>query len=296
MKVRIKYTKSELLKFIGHLDVMRYFQKAVKRAGFDIAYSQGFSPHQLMSFAAPLALGVTSEGEYFDAEFHSVVSSEEFVRRFNEQMAAGMEVKAARLLPDDAKNSMSIVAASDYLITIRDEVPVEVKEKFLAYVPHLLEQDTIEVLKKTKKNEKIEDIKPGIYKVSVESYVSARTLAGDPVSEVELDESEDIQEENTVTEMESTHITDGDHLAAMNAGRTNGNQYVDDICATDKLYMLLATGSEYNLKPELIIQAICKAIGYEYNRFDYRIHRLETYMRNEDGQLVSLLETGTVIE
>ena len=262
MKVRIKYTKSELLKFIGHLDVMRYFQKAVKRAGLDIAYSQGFSPHQLMSFAAPLALGVTSEGEYFDAEFHSVVSSEEFVRRFNEQMAAGMEVKAARLLPYDAKNSMSIVAASDYLITIRDEVPADVKEKFLAYVPHLLELDKIEVLKKTKKNEKIEDIKSGIYKVSVESYVSARALAGDPV--------------------------DGTSPAE--------NQYVDDINATDKLYMLLATGSEYNLKPELIVQAICKEIGYEYNRFDYRIHRLETYMRNEQEQLVSLLETGTVIE
>ena len=245
MKVRIKYTKSELLKFIGHLDVMRYFQKAVKRAGFDIAYSQGFSPHQLMSFAAPLALGVTSEGEYFDAEFHSVVSSEEFVRRFNEQMAAGMEVKAARLLPDDAKNSMSM----------------EVKEKFLAYVPHLLELDKIEVLKKTKKNEKIEDIKSGIYKVSVESYVSARALAGDPV--------------------DGTSPTE--------------NQYVDDINATDKLYMLLATGSEYNLKPELIVQAICKEIGYEYNRFDYRIHRLETYMHNEKEQLVSLLETGTVI-
>ncbi len=294
MKVRIKYTKSELLKFIGHLDVMRYFQKAVKRAGFDIAYSQGFSPHQLMSFAAPLALGVTSEGEYFDAEFHSVVSSDEFVRRFNEQMAAGMEVKAARLLPDDAKNSMSIVAASDYLITIRDEVPADVKEKFLAYVPHLLELDTIEVLKKTKKNEKIENIKPGIYKVSVESYVSARELAGDPVSEERLADCES-SEENPINEMESKHLTDGDRLAATNAGRTNGNQYVDDICATDKLYMLLATGSEYNLKPELIIQAICKAIGYEYNRFDYRIHRLETYMRNEDGQLVSLLETGSVI-
>ena len=136
------------------------------------------------------------------------------------------------------------------------------KEKFLAYVPHLLELDKIEVLKKTKKNEKIEDIKSGIYKVSVESYVSARALAGDPV--------------------------DGTSPAE--------NQYVDDINATDNLYMLLATGSEYNLKPELIVQAICKEIGYEYNRFDYRIHRLETYMRNEQEQLVSLLETGTVIE
>ena len=170
MKIRIKYTKSEYLRFIGHLDVMRYFQKAVKRAGLDIAYSNGFSPHQLMSFAAPLALGVTSEGEYFDAEFNSLVSSDEFVRRLNEQMAAEMEVKDAVLLPDNAKNAMSIVAASDYVITILDTVPAEVKEQMLSFAPHLLEREHIEILKKTKKNEKIEDIRPGILKLSVESY------------------------------------------------------------------------------------------------------------------------------
>lgn len=239
MKVRIKYTKSEYLRFIGHLDVMRYFQKAVKRAGLDIAYSKGFSPHQLMSFAAPLALGVTSEGEYFDAEFNSLVSSKELVRRLNEQMAAEMEVKDAVLLPDNAKNAMSVVVASDYIITILDTVPAEVKEQILSFAPHLLEEERIEILKKTKKNEKIEDIRPGILKLSVESYAWTKT---------------------------------------------------------DELYMLLATGSEYNLKPELVIQAVCREIGYEYKRFDYKIHRLETYMKNDEGKLVSLLQSGTRIE
>lgn len=277
MKVRIKYTKSELLKFIGHLDVMRYFQKAVKRAGFDIAYSQGFSPHQLMSFAAPLALGVTSEGEYFDAEFHSLVSSDEFVRRFNEQMAAGMEVKDVVLLPDNAKNSMSIVAASDYIITILDTVPSDVKEQILIFTPHLLEKENIEILKKTKKSEKIEDIKPGILELSVESYDSARVLAGDG---------------------RNMNCNEGKSLNALKTadGNAFSNQYVEDVEASDKLYMLLATGSEYNLKPELVVQAVCREIGYEYKRFDYKIHRMETYMKNEEGVLVSLLESGTRIE
>jgi radical SAM-linked protein len=261
LKVRIKYTKSELLKFIGHLDVMRYFQKAVKRAKLDIAYSQGFSPHQLMSFAAPLALGVTSEGEYFDAEFNSLISSDEFVRRFNEQMAAGMEVKDVVLLPDNAKNSMSIVAASDYIITILDTVPDETKQQILNYAPHLLEKDSIDILKKTKKNEKIENIKPGILKLSVESYHSAKALTGGEKKETD-----------------------------------SGNQYVADTEAKDKLYMLLATGSEYNLKPELVVQAICNELGLEYNRFDIKIHRLETYMKNDKGELVSLLESGTRME
>lgn len=240
MKVRIKYTKSGAMKFIGHLDVMRYFQKAVKRAGLDIAYSQGFSPHQLMSFAAPLALGVTSEGEYFEAEFNTLVSSEEFVRRFNEQMVDGMRVNDVVLLPDGAKKAMSIVAASDYIISIRDENDskskeelLETKSAVLKVCDTLLQNETIEVFRKTKKQEKVEDIKPGIFKLEVRG---------------------------------------------------------------DQIYMLLATGSEYNLKPDSVIEALCKEAGIEYYKFDYQIHRIETYTKNEDGKLVSLLESGTRIQ
>ena len=64
MKIRIKFSKQGAMKFIGHLDTMRYFQKAMRRADVDIRYSEGFSPHQIMSFAAPLGVGLTGCGEY----------------------------------------------------------------------------------------------------------------------------------------------------------------------------------------------------------------------------------------
>lgn len=237
MKVRIKYTKSGSMKFIGHLDVMRYFQKAVKRAGFDIAYSKGFSPHQLMSFAAPLALGVTSEGEYFEAEFNTLVSSEEFVKRFNEQMVDGMKVNDVVLLPENAKKAMSIVAASDYIISLKDDLSGEqiktLQEQLDDAADVLLENPSIEVFRKTKKQEKIEDIKPGIYQLSVKP---------------------------------------------------------------EGIYMLLATGSEYNLKPDSVMEAIYRQAGIPHNKFHYQIHRIETYMKNQEGRLVSLLEGGTHIE
>ena len=51
MKIRIKFAKYGTMKFIGHLDTMRFFQKALRRADIDIKYSEGFSPHQIMSFA-----------------------------------------------------------------------------------------------------------------------------------------------------------------------------------------------------------------------------------------------------
>ena len=77
MKVRIKFSKYGPVRFLGHLDVMRYFQKALRRADIDVAYSGGFSPHQIMSFAAPLSVGHTSSGEYFDIEIHTFTSEKE---------------------------------------------------------------------------------------------------------------------------------------------------------------------------------------------------------------------------
>ena len=72
MKTRMRFVKTGSVKFIGHLDCMRFFQKAIRRAKLDVAYSQGYSPHQLMSFASPLGVGITSDGEYLDVEFSSL--------------------------------------------------------------------------------------------------------------------------------------------------------------------------------------------------------------------------------
>ena len=87
MKIRIKFRKTGIMKFIGHLDVMRYFQKAIRRADVEICYSGGFSPHQIMSFAAPLGVGITSNGEYVDIEVHSTGTTAEMLERLNAVMA-----------------------------------------------------------------------------------------------------------------------------------------------------------------------------------------------------------------
>ena len=58
MKARIKFRKYGVLRFIGHLDVMRYFQKVMRRADIPIAFTGGYSPHMIMSFASPLGIGL----------------------------------------------------------------------------------------------------------------------------------------------------------------------------------------------------------------------------------------------
>ena len=120
MKIRIKFKKYGVMRFIGHLDIMRYFQKAMRRADIDIAYSEGFSPHQIMSFAAPLGVGIISDGEYLDIEVHSTKSSKESIDALNAVMVDGMEITEYVALPDDAKKSMTIVAGAEYNVYYKD--------------------------------------------------------------------------------------------------------------------------------------------------------------------------------
>ena len=65
-KIRVRFTKHGAIRYIGHLDVMRYFQKTIRRAKINVSYSGGFSPHQIMTFAAPLGVGLESDGDYMD--------------------------------------------------------------------------------------------------------------------------------------------------------------------------------------------------------------------------------------
>lgn len=165
MKVRIKFSKEGPVKFIGHLDIMRYFQKAIRRADIDIAYSMGFNPHQIMSFASPLSVGHESSGEYFDIELNSMTDTEDIKNRLNEVMTDGIKIIKVATLDDGEGNAMASVAAADYLVRFSDKLtlPDDFKENLTDYY----EQEHIYVTKKTKKSEKEIDLKEGIYKLQV---------------------------------------------------------------------------------------------------------------------------------
>lgn len=159
MKIRIKFEKTGSMKFIGHLDLLRYFQKAIRRAEIPIAYSGGYSPHQVMSFASPLGVGLTSEGEYMDIEITQSISSKEAIRRLNLAMVDGMKISQFRLLEETSKNAMSIVAGADYCIYAKSTDESLLSEKEVA---EFLSQPTILVEKQTKKSVTEIDLKEGI--------------------------------------------------------------------------------------------------------------------------------------
>lgn len=175
MKLRIKFIKKGQIKFIGHLDVMRYFQKALRRAEVDVAYSSGFSPHQIMSFASPLGVGLESNGEYFDVEINTQISSKEFVDRVNAVSIPEIQITDVRLLPEKAGNAMASVAAAGYTVRFREDRGYKThdwQQKFREF----MEMDTILITKKTKSGTAEIDLKPAIYDYSLQEPESVYLL------------------------------------------------------------------------------------------------------------------------
>ena len=125
MNIRMQFAKYGKMIYIGHLDVMRYFQKALRRAKVDMAFTQGFSPHPILSFAAPLGVGIESCGEYADLRVYRSDTTEAMTERLNAVMAEGIRVMDWRLLPENAPNAMSSVAAADYMVTFRENAKIK---------------------------------------------------------------------------------------------------------------------------------------------------------------------------
>ncbi len=162
MRFRVKYSKQGLMKFIGHLDMMRYFQKALKRAGIDVTYTEGMSPHMSMSFALPLGVGMTSDSEYVDVDLATPIPGDEIVERLNRSLPEGVHFTKARQIPvGKAHKGMTVTARADYTLRIRPEYAWDDgwREDFAVW----LEQPCIMVMKKGKKTEKEIDIRPLIY-------------------------------------------------------------------------------------------------------------------------------------
>ncbi|MCR4755416.1 MAG: TIGR03936 family radical SAM-associated protein [Lachnospiraceae bacterium] len=177
IKVRIKFSKHGPVKFVGHLDFMRYFQKCIRRAKIDIAYSEGFSPHQIMSFATALGVGVETDGDYLDIEVNSLTSVEDMMEALNKTMAEGVRVENVIILPEGTPNAMSSVAAAEYRL-----IPKEggkYPDKVLAAANKVLSAESIVIRKENKKakkkgravegvNDYIEtDVKDRIYKAQI---------------------------------------------------------------------------------------------------------------------------------
>ena len=163
MRVRVRFSKFGSSRFIGHLDIMRYFQKAFKRAGLPLAYSEGYHPHPILSFAQPLSLSFTSDGEYFDMELCKDMESDEIMKALSEVMCDTILVNRVTILPDFQLNEkkttgMSLITGAYYAISVRN-MSAELTEAVRNFA--LLNEYIIE--KTTKKGTKEVNLRAGVH-------------------------------------------------------------------------------------------------------------------------------------
>jgi len=173
MIYRLKFEKREEVKYIGHLDTMRTFTRCIKRTNLPIKFSSGFNPRVQLSFALPLAVGVTSECEYFDLELNGEVEPGEVIKELSQTMPSGFKVVTCEKL-EKAKSLMSLVKEAVYELNLdvnTDEIENDVKR-----IQDLLSKETIEIVKQGKaKKEETLNIKPMIIDFMVEE-INYRTI------------------------------------------------------------------------------------------------------------------------
>lgn len=221
IRVRIKFTKHGPIKYLGHLDVMRYFQKAIRRAHLDVKYSEGYHPHQLLGFAQPLGVGITSDGEYLDMTLNTLPEGglQGVLQALNDVMHEGIEVIKIMELTDTKDKAMTRVAAAAYTVRFREgHAPASGWEEALV---DFCSANTISIMKRSKKGEKETDIKPMIHEVLI------------------MD---------------------------------------DTIC------LILTSGNEGGLRPELLLHAFLQSRGMEATPATLIVHRLDTYQEGVDDE------------
>lgn len=92
MILRVRFNKKNYLRYIGHLDLMKLFQRNFSRVGIPIKYSEGFNPKPKLSIANPLSLGIESEEEYMDVDLEDKISVEDFIEKMNNALPKDVQI------------------------------------------------------------------------------------------------------------------------------------------------------------------------------------------------------------
>jgi len=147
-RLRITFSRAEGVKYISHLDLMRLWERALRRAAIPMAYSQGFSPHPKISMAAPLPIGVTSEGEVMDILLRRRVSPYFFIKAVSEQLPADISILGVEQVSLAAASLQSQVREAEYRVEVETDGGVEKVEaavrSFMAkeHIPWQHQRDT----------------------------------------------------------------------------------------------------------------------------------------------------------
>ena len=173
MRMLAVFEKGERIRHIGHLDIQRSVQRGLRRSGLPVAYSNGFNPHILVTFANALSTGACGKREIMDVTMAEPVSEQEFLEKMNRAMPPEMQISEARAVDRKHPALMAGLQAAVYDLLIRDAGQAE---KLIAAIPSMLARNTITAMRKTKTTLRECDIKPLIYELSGEGQHIYATL------------------------------------------------------------------------------------------------------------------------
>lgn len=174
MKLVAVYHKGRALAMISHLDVQRTLQRAFRRAGLPLLYSNGFNPHPQFSFATAAATGMSSDCEWFEVQLFEPIAPEEFVRRANAAMPEGMSVTDAFEPPEGFGSLSAKLRAALYRVELSFDSPID-GEKLKQTLEAMLSGEIV-VNKRTKSGVRPVDMRPYILEVSVEEVGDGKAV------------------------------------------------------------------------------------------------------------------------
>ena len=157
MRMMVAFEKGEALRHIGHLDLMRTMQRALRRSGLPVKYSNGFNPHIRLSFAAPLSVGVIGLRELMEVPLVEDVTEERFVNDMNAVLPSCLRIRFCRKVEDEFPALMSLVAGADYRITFPKTAE---SEKAAAKFAEFMALESYVAQRRTKSGENPCEIRP----------------------------------------------------------------------------------------------------------------------------------------
>lgn len=167
MKLRVKYSKMGSSRFLSHLELMKVMERAFRRAGIPLAFSEGFNPHPKISYASALSVGTASEAEYLDIELSNEMNIGNFQNEVNKNLIIGLEILDVKEIKTKVQSLTAIVERAKYRAICPFEADIKIDE-LNEVVKMFYDQAEVKVLRKTKDKVREVNIKEGIFSIDAE--------------------------------------------------------------------------------------------------------------------------------
>jgi radical SAM-linked protein len=162
-RLRTTFARDDAMKYITHLDMMRFFERALRRAEIPVFYSEGFSPHAQIALAAPLAVGVTSECELLDVFLERTMTPREFSERLTSQVPPTIRILKVQEAGLALPSLQAEVRAAEYEVDVAVPAGVDVD----AAIASLLASETFPWEHKREDETRSYDLRPLVHEVDV---------------------------------------------------------------------------------------------------------------------------------